>query len=123
VDITDMLFVRGYPCGALVQSRANDCGTKLRGGGRFPLDPAKAAMRPTSAYFKESFMLRFIQSLSRDERGVSALEYAILAGIVVAALVAAGSVLSNGTTGLPGFFTTLMGKISGTIAGSGTSTP
>jgi len=33
-------------------------------------------------------MLRFIRSLSRDERGVSALEYAVLAGIIIAAVVA-----------------------------------
>ncbi|HWX12044.1 MAG TPA: Flp family type IVb pilin [Trinickia sp.] len=57
-------------------------------------------------------MLRFIRSFSRDERGVSALEYAILAGIVVVALVAAGTVLSNTTTGVPGLFSTLMTKIS-----------
>lgn len=57
-------------------------------------------------------MLRFIRSFSRDERGVSALEYAILAGIVVVALVAAGTVLSNTTTGVPGLFSTLMQKIS-----------
>jgi pilus assembly protein Flp/PilA len=60
-------------------------------------------------------MLRFIRSLSRDERGVSALEYAILAGIVVTALVAAGLVLGNTTTGLPGMFTNLMTTISGQI--------
>jgi pilus assembly protein Flp/PilA len=65
-------------------------------------------------------MLCFIRSFSRDERGVSALEYAILAGIVVAALVTAGAYLSNTTTGLPGFFSTLMTKISGTISGTGT---
>ncbi|NPT44712.1 Flp family type IVb pilin [Paraburkholderia sp. 1N] len=56
-------------------------------------------------------MLRFIRSLSRDERGVSALEYAVLAGIVVAAVVAAGAVLSSTTGGLPALFTTLMATI------------
>lgn len=55
-------------------------------------------------------MLQFIKSLSHDERGVTALEYAVLAGIVVLAVVAAGAVLS-GTGGLPGLFTTLMAKI------------
>lgn len=55
-------------------------------------------------------MLRFIRSLSRDERGVSALEYAVLAGIVVVAVVAAGSVLS-GDGGLSSVFSSLMSKI------------
>lgn len=55
-------------------------------------------------------MLRFIRSLSRDERGVSALEYAVLAGIVVTAVVAAGAVL-NGGSGLASLFTTLMATI------------
>lgn len=61
-------------------------------------------------------MLRFIRSLSRDERGVSALEYAILAGIIVVAVIAAGVVLQNGTTGLPGLFNTLMNRVSGAIS-------
>lgn len=55
-------------------------------------------------------MLRFIMSLSRDERGVSALEYAILAAIVVAALVSVGTVFS-GANGLEALFTTLFTKI------------
>lgn len=59
-------------------------------------------------------MLRFIRSLSRDERGVSALEYAVLAGIVVTAVVAAGLVL-NGANGLPALFTTLMTTIKAQI--------
>ena len=62
-------------------------------------------------------MLHFIRSLSRDERGVSALEYAILAGIVVAALVVAGAALSNANTGLPSLFNALMVKITGQING------
>ena len=60
-------------------------------------------------------MLRFIKSLSRDERGVSALEYAILAAIVVAALVTVGSALSNTTTGLPGIFNSLLSTIKAAI--------
>jgi pilus assembly protein Flp/PilA len=60
-------------------------------------------------------MLSFIRTFSRDERGVSALEYAILAGIVVAALVVAGTYISSTTTGIPGFFNSLMTKISSTI--------
>jgi pilus assembly protein Flp/PilA len=50
-------------------------------------------------------MLRFIKSLSRDERGVSALEYAILAGIIVSALVALSTVFS---TNLQTVFTDLL---------------
>ncbi|CAB3803953.1 hypothetical protein LMG28614_05918 [Paraburkholderia ultramafica] len=53
-------------------------------------------------------MLRFIRSLSRDERGVSALEYAVLAGIVVAALVGVGTYLD---TGLVTVFSTMLGKV------------
>lgn len=62
-------------------------------------------------------MLQFIKSLSHDERGVTALEYAVLAGIVVVAVVAAGAVLSGtgGTGGLPGLFTSLMNTISSHI--------
>jgi pilus assembly protein Flp/PilA len=60
-------------------------------------------------------MLRFLRFLSRDERGVSALEYAILAAIVVAALVTVGTVFSNATTGLPGIFTSLLATIKAAI--------
>ena len=60
-------------------------------------------------------MLRFIMSLSRDERGVSALEYAILAAIIVTALVAVGTAFSDTTTGLPGLFTTLLAKVKSQI--------
>ncbi|TKC86261.1 Flp family type IVb pilin [Trinickia terrae] len=59
-------------------------------------------------------MLQLIKSLARDERGVSALEYAVLAGIIVVAVVGAGSVLS-GSSGLSSLFTTLMTKISSAI--------
>jgi pilus assembly protein Flp/PilA len=65
-------------------------------------------------------MLQFIRSFTRDERGVSALEYAILAGIVVAAVIAAGVVLTgnSGTTGLQGLFNTIMTKVSSEISGT-----
>jgi pilus assembly protein Flp/PilA len=43
-------------------------------------------------------MLQFIKSLSRDERGVTALEYAVLAVIVVVALVAVGVLFTPGMT-------------------------
>jgi pilus assembly protein Flp/PilA len=54
-------------------------------------------------------MLRFIRSFSRDERGVSSLEYAVLGGIIVAVLVALGTFLS-GTTGFQSVFQTLINK-------------
>jgi len=59
-------------------------------------------------------MLRFIRSLSRDERGVSALEYAVLAGIIVAALVTVGTLLS-GSSGLQSLFSTLITKATSAI--------
>jgi pilus assembly protein Flp/PilA len=95
--------------------RANVCRKRVREAKWFPLGLAKAALRPTSAYFKESSMLRFIGSLSRDERGVSSLEYAILAGIVVVALVSVGTVIQSNTNGIPSLFTALMNKITGAI--------
>lgn len=52
-------------------------------------------------------MLRFIRSLSRDQRGVTALEYAVLGGVVVIAVAAVGTYL-EGSTGLPGLFSTLI---------------
>ncbi|MGF6608817.1 pilus assembly protein Flp/PilA [Paraburkholderia sp. WSM4175] len=57
-------------------------------------------------------MLRFIRSLSRDERGVSALEYAVLAGIVVAALVLAGTYFN---TALTTVFTDMVTKVTTAI--------
>jgi pilus assembly protein Flp/PilA len=53
-------------------------------------------------------MLQFIKSLSRDERGVTALEYAVLAGLVVVALVAVGVIF---TPGLTGVFQNLITKV------------
>ncbi|MGN6314799.1 Flp family type IVb pilin [Trinickia sp.] len=53
-------------------------------------------------------MLSFLRSLSRDDRGVSSMEYAVLAGIIVIAVVAAGTVLSDTTNGIPGLFTKLL---------------
>ncbi|HDR8941729.1 Flp family type IVb pilin [Burkholderia vietnamiensis] len=59
-------------------------------------------------------MLQYVKTLLRDERGVSSLEYAVLAGIVVVALVAVGTVLS-GSSGLSSIFTTLINKVSSLI--------
>lgn len=53
-------------------------------------------------------MSKFINAFVRDERGVSAMEYAILAGIVVVALTAVGLTFSGSMTGL---FTGLFAKI------------
>lgn len=55
-------------------------------------------------------MLRFIKFLSRDERGVSALEYSVLAGIVVVAVAAAGAIFGGGT-GLPALFSNMVAKV------------
>ncbi|RDU99688.1 Flp family type IVb pilin [Trinickia dinghuensis] len=55
-------------------------------------------------------MLRFLRSLSRDERGVSALEYSVLAGIVVVAVAAAGTIF-GGATGLPALFHNLITNV------------
>ncbi|ABO57570.1 Flp family type IVb pilin [Burkholderia vietnamiensis] len=59
-------------------------------------------------------MLQYVKTLLRDERGVSSLEYAVLAGIVVVALAAVGTVLS-GSSGLSSIFTTLINKVSSLI--------
>lgn len=59
-------------------------------------------------------MLQYVKTLLRDERGVSSLEYAVQAGIVVVALVAVGTVLS-GSSGLSSIFTTLINKVSSLI--------
>ena len=47
-------------------------------------------------------MLTFLKKLRRDERGVSALEYAILAAVIVVAVVAGVSSFETGITDLFG---------------------
>lgn len=59
-------------------------------------------------------MLRFIRTLSRDERGVSSLEYAVLGGIIVAVLVALGAFL-QGAGGFQAVFQTLITKATNAI--------
>lgn len=59
-------------------------------------------------------MLQHIKTLLRDERGVSSLEYAVLAGIIVVALAAVGTYLS-GTSGLQSIFTSLINKVTALI--------
>lgn len=58
-------------------------------------------------------MRKFIQSLLRDERGVSALEYAILAGMIVVvvgvALTSFGETLSDAFETLGTAVTTAVG--------------
>jgi pilus assembly protein Flp/PilA len=53
-------------------------------------------------------MRKILKPFVRDERGVSALEYAIMAGIVVVALTAVGT---SFTTSLTTLFTSLFSKI------------
>ncbi|CAL8475959.1 MULTISPECIES: Flp family type IVb pilin [Caballeronia] len=53
-------------------------------------------------------MQKLLKAFVRDERGVSAMEYAILAGIVVVALVAVGSAFSTNMTGI---FSNLTDKV------------
>ena len=43
-------------------------------------------------------MQKLLKAFVRDERGVSAMEYAILAGIVVVALVAVGAAFKTNMT-------------------------
>lgn len=47
----------------------------------------------------------------RDERGVTSLEYAILAAIVVGAVVSIGTVLSSSANGLPNLFQQLINDV------------
>jgi pilus assembly protein Flp/PilA len=57
-------------------------------------------------------MFNFLRTLKRDERGVSSMEYAVLAGIIVVAIVAVGTIVEDGSTGIPGLFKNLMTRIS-----------
>ncbi|HEY2022311.1 Flp family type IVb pilin [Paraburkholderia sp.] len=59
-------------------------------------------------FFRGIKMTKFFKAFVRDERGVSALEYAILAGIIVVALTAVGTTFS---ASLQGIFTNLITKI------------
>ncbi|HTH61594.1 MAG TPA: Flp family type IVb pilin [Paraburkholderia sp.] len=60
-------------------------------------------------------MLKLMNKVWRDERGVSAIEYALLAAIVASAVVAAGAYLTSTTGGLPYIFQTIMLKITGAL--------
>ncbi|WP_250436030.1 Flp family type IVb pilin [Caballeronia sp. ATUFL_F2_KS9A] len=53
-------------------------------------------------------MRKLMKAFVRDERGVSAMEYAVLAGIVVLALGAMASTFSNSVSSM---FSTLFDKV------------
>jgi pilus assembly protein Flp/PilA len=48
-------------------------------------------------------MRKLLKAFVRDERGVSAMEYAVLAGIIVVALGAVGTTFSSNLQGLFSF--------------------
>jgi len=58
-------------------------------------------------------MQKLLKAFVRDERGVSAMEYAILAGIVVVALVAVGSAFSTNMTDIFSNLTTKVKSAAG----------
>lgn len=63
-------------------------------------------------------MRKFIKWFVRDERGVSAMEYAVLAGIVAVAL---GAVATTFSTDVKTMFTTMFTSITTAQAGSTTN--
>ncbi|CAM2193030.1 pilus assembly protein Flp/PilA [Paraburkholderia kururiensis] len=58
-------------------------------------------------------MRKLLKAFVRDERGVSAMEYAIMAGIVAVALTAVGTAFNNNITAL---FANLYTKITNASA-------
>jgi len=91
------------PCVCSLENRG--CWVRYVGrqGFHLPLDPT-----PTIA-LGEYKMSNFIKWFVRDERGVSAMEYAVLAGIIAVAL---GGVASTFGTQLGTMFTTMFTAIS-----------
>ena len=63
-------------------------------------------------------MQKLLKAFVRDDRGVSALEYAILAGIVVVALTAVGGAFS---TNLQAIFTNLTTQVKNAATSSSSS--
>lgn len=61
-------------------------------------------------------MRKLIKVFVRDERGVSAMEYAVLAGIIVLAL---GAMAGAFSTGLQGLFTNLITQVTGAQSKAG----
>lgn len=62
---------------------------------------------------------KLFQTFQRDERGVTALEYAILAGVVVVAVSALSGTISDLYKST---FSTISTKISNTVSSTGTGT-
>jgi pilus assembly protein Flp/PilA len=62
--------------------------------------------------------MKFFKWFVRDERGVSAMEYAILAGIVAVAL---GAIALQFSTGVKAMFTAMFTSITTSQAGSKTN--
>lgn len=62
-------------------------------------------------------MLRFIRSLSKDKKGIAALEYSILAGLVVLAVAAAAS-----TSGIKASINTLFSNVGTALDNAKTTT-
>jgi pilus assembly protein Flp/PilA len=60
-------------------------------------------------------MRKLMKAFVRDERGVSAMEYAVLAGIVVLAL---GAVATTFNSSISTMFTSLFSKVSSATASS-----
>lgn len=55
-----------------------------------------------------NYVQHFVHRLRNDQRGLTAVEYAVLGGIIVAALVVVGAQFQ---TGLSGAFTTMFNKV------------
>lgn len=53
-------------------------------------------------------MLKIINKLGRDERGISALEYSLMAAIIVGAVIVGGSSM---TTTVPQLYSTFMSSL------------
>lgn len=53
-------------------------------------------------------MRQFLRAFLRDERGISAMEYALLASMVIVALAAVGATFNSGYSGI---FTTMFSKV------------
>lgn len=62
---------------------------------------------------------KFFKAFQRDERGVTALEYAILAGVVVVAVSALSTTISDLYKST---FSTISSKITTTVNSTGTGT-
>lgn len=65
-------------------------------------------------------IVEFLKKLQRDERGVSALEYAVLIGIVIGALLLAGDGLGDAISTLFSTATDTLNGGSGDTTGGGT---